>query len=243
MRRLRAEHIAAKYIEVGSKRQINISSAMRHTILDGVRPPVTATANSGTSGSSKSGSNDANMSVDRSKQGVKSRLQIGGFTSMTSLDSGNTTGTTTATTTGATTSGRTTTASTFSGRKATTTTTTAAAAAAATAVVVPVTAAVADDNTTATTATVAEVSDTDAVCTQSEYDCAAVWTPSLNVFDVAQKEVLHLMKQNLWLKFTASPLYNSLVRQVSKRATIGVMVKAGKISNALVQGATKHQQQ
>jgi Regulator of G protein signaling domain len=247
MRRLRAEHIAAKYIEVGSKRQINISSAMRHIILDGVKPRVTATLNDDgttTTSGGNSNSSSANMSYDKSKQGVKSRLQIGGFASMTSLDNtamttdiSNTTGTTTATTTSS--SGRCAASerTAAGGRKASTTG--AAPAPPATAVVLapPVTAAVvavADD-----TITPELVSDT--VCTQSDYD-AAVWTPGLNVFDVAQKEVLHLMKQNLWLKFTASPLYSSLVRQISKRATIGVMVRAGKISTALVQGATKHQQ-
>eukprot|EP00953_Heterococcus_sp_UTEX-ZZ885_P014500 8202-Heterococcus_DN1.PRE.1 len=252
MRRLRAEHIAAKYIEVGSKRQINISSAMRHIILDGVKPPVTTTVNDDGTTSTSGGNSSANMSYDKSKQGVKSRLQIGGFTSMTSLDSasmataittastGTTAATTSATTTSAT-SGRCAAPSertAASGRKATTTTT-AAAAPAVPAIAPPVTAAaaaVADDTPAA-----AEAVMSDTVCTQSDYD-AAVWTPSLNVFDVAQKEVLHLMKQNLWLKFTGSPLYDSLVRQISKRATIGVMVRAGKISTALVQGATKHQQ-
>jgi Regulator of G protein signaling domain len=252
MRRLRAEHIAAKYIEVGSKRQINISSAMRHTILDGVKPPVTTTVNDDGTTSTSGGNSSANMSYDKSKQGVKSRLQIGGFTSMTSLDSasmataittastGGTTATTPSATTTSATTGRCAAASertAASGRKATTTTTAAAVAPLVTAAAAAAAAAAVADDTPA--GAVAVVSDT--VCTQSDYD-AAVWTPSLNVFDVAQKEVLHLMKQNLWLKFTGSPLYESLVRQISKRATIGVMVRAGKISTALVQGATKHQQ-
>eukprot|EP00953_Heterococcus_sp_UTEX-ZZ885_P016626 9340-Heterococcus_DN1.PRE.1 len=143
MRRLRAEHIAAKYIEVGSKRQINISSAMRHIILDGVKPPVTTTVNDDGTTSTSGGNSSANMSHDKSKQGVKSRLQIGGFTSMTSLDSasmataittastGGTTATTTSVTTTSATSGRCAAASertAASGRKATTTTTAAVVA-------------------------------------------------------------------------------------------------------------------
>jgi hypothetical protein len=69
----------------------------------------------------------------------------------------------------------------------------------------------------------------------------AGWAPALNAFDAAQREVLHLMKLNLWLKFQASPLYASLNRQVRKRAAIAVMVKSGQISSALLQGQTQTQ--
>ena len=62
------------------------------------------------------------------------------------------------------------------------------------------------------------------------------WAPSLNVFDSAQKEVMHLMQQNLWTKFVASPFYDSLVRQISTRATIEMLIKNGQISSALLQG-------
>eukprot|EP00611_Tribonema_gayanum_P017113 TRINITY_DN29661_c0_g1_i1.p1 TRINITY_DN29661_c0_g1~~TRINITY_DN29661_c0_g1_i1.p1 ORF type:complete len:178 (+),score=41.83 TRINITY_DN29661_c0_g1_i1:30-536(+) len=143
MRRLRAEHICKKYIEVGSRRQINISSAMRNNILHTVRhtAPTASTTLTG-----PLALDDPLCSDDESDTGSASNPAL-------TADS-------------------------------------------------------------------------------------SKWAPPLNVFNMAQREVLHLMKLNLWLKFQGSPFYNSLNRQVRKRAAIGVMVKAGQISTALLQGTT-----
>ncbi|KAG5188166.1 hypothetical protein JKP88DRAFT_253634 [Tribonema minus] len=146
MRRLRAEHICKKYIEVGSRRQINISSAMRNNILHTVRrtAPAASTAS-------------------------------GTLTGPVALEDPQ----------------------------------------------------CSDDD-----------SDTGSVSNPALTADSSKWAPPLNVFNMAQREVLHLMKLNLWLKFQGSPFYNSLNRQVRKRAAIGVMVKAGQISTALLQGTT-----
>lgn len=65
------------------------------------------------------------------------------------------------------------------------------------------------------------------------------WQPALTVFDAAAAEIMKLMKNNLWCKFIVSPLYESLKRQLYKHDAIGLMIAAGQISTALVQGVAQ----